>query len=118
MREFYSNARFIGIELQCWVRGKEFVITPDYLAQVLHIIRPENVDKTPYDDRIPQVQDILQVLGPDHEVRSKGLSIGTAKFMLELTTLKLIMFSNLYSLSNTAFINLGRAYFLCDLVKL
>ena len=30
--------------------------------------------------------------------------------------MKLIMFSNLYPLSNTTFINLGRAQFLCDLI--
>ena len=23
IKEFYSNARFIGVELQCWVRGME-----------------------------------------------------------------------------------------------
>ena len=40
----------------------------------------------------------------------------TAKFALELTTLKLIMFSNLYPLSNITFINLGRAQFLYDLI--
>ena len=74
------------------------------------------MDLTPYDDRTPKVQDILQVLGPDHEVSSKGTSINTTKFAPELTTLKLIMFSNLYSLSNTAFINLGRAQFLSDLI--
>ena len=71
---------------------------------------------TPYDDRTPEIQDILQVLGPDHEVSSKGTSISTAKFAPKLTTLKLIMFSNLYLLSNTAFINLIRAQFLCDLI--
>ena len=75
-----------------------------------------NVNLTPYDDRTPKIHDILQVLGPDHEVFSKGSSISTAKFALELTTLKLIMFSNLYLLSNTTFINLGRAQFLCDLI--
>ena len=74
------------------------------------------MDLTPYEDRTPKVQDILQVLGPDHEVSSKGTSINTAKFAPELTTLKLIMFSNLYLLSNTAFINLGRAQFLSDLI--
>ena len=58
----------------------------------------------------------MQVLGPDHEVSSKGTSINTAKFAHELTTLKLIMFSNLYPMSNTAFINLGRAQFLSDLI--
>ena len=37
IKEFYANARFTGVELQCWVRGKEFIITPDYIAQLLHI---------------------------------------------------------------------------------
>ena len=75
------------------------------------------MDRTPYDDRVLQAQNILQVLGNEHEVESIGSSIGTALFLLELTTLKLIMFSNLYALSNTAFISLGRAKFLCDLIS-
>ena len=41
---------------------------PNYIAKVLRITRPENVDLTPYDDRTSKVQEILQVLGPDHEV--------------------------------------------------
>ena len=62
------------------------------------------------------MQDILQILRPDHEISSKGTSIGTAKFASELKTLTLIIFFNLYPLSNTRFINLGRAQFLCDLI--
>ena len=27
VKEFYSNARFTGVELRCWIRGKEFIIT-------------------------------------------------------------------------------------------
>ena len=74
------------------------------------------MDLTPYDDRTPEIQDSLQILGSDHEVSNTGTSISTAKFAPELTTLKLIMFTNLYPLSNTTFINLGRALFLCDLI--
>ena len=62
------------------------------------------------------MQDILKILGPDHEISSKGTSIGTAKFAPELKTLTLIMFFNLYPLLNTGLINLGRAQFLCDLI--
>ena len=116
VKECYSNTSDLGVELICLVRGKEFIINPNSIAEILHITRPKNVDLTPYDDRTPETQDILQVLGPDHEVSSKGTSISTAKFAPELTTLKLIMFSNLYPLSNTTFINLGRAQFLCDLI--
>ena len=116
VKEFYSNVRYIGVELNCWVKGTEFSTNLEYIAKVLHITRLANVDLTLYDDRLLQVQDILEVLRPDHEVRSKGSSIGTAQFTPELMTLKLIKFSNLYPLSNTAFINLGRAQFLCDFI--
>ena len=98
------------------MRGNEFIINPNSIVKILHITRPQNVDLTPYDDRTPEIQDILQVLGPDHEVSSKGTSISTAKFAPKLTTLKLIMFSNLYPLSNMTFINLGRAQFLYDFI--
>ena len=99
------------------MKGKEFIINPNSIAEILHITRPQNVNLTPYDDRTPEIQDILQVLGPDHEVSSKGTSLSTVKFAPELTILKMIMFSNLYQLSNTTFINFGRAQFLCDLLQ-
>ena len=116
IKEFYANARLTGVALQCWVRGKEFIITPDYIAQLLHITRPANADRSPYDDRLPAVMDILRILGDEHEVSATGTSIGTAKFKPKIKTLAFIMFFNLYPLSNMRFINLGRAQFLCDLI--
>ena len=74
------------------------------------------MDKSPYDDRLPAVTDILRILGDEHEVSAKGISIRTAKFKPEPKTFTFIMFFNLYPLSNTGFINLGRAQFLCDLI--
>ena len=71
---------------------------------------------SPYDDRLTPVTNILQILRANHEVSDKGTSIGTAKFGPKLKTLTLIMFSNLYPLTNTGFINLGRAQFLSDLI--
>ena len=53
VKEFYSNARYTGVELKCWVRGKEFTINLDYIAKVLCITRPADVDLTPYDDKQP-----------------------------------------------------------------
>ena len=82
VKEFYSNARYTGVELKCWVCEKEFTINPDYIAKVLRITRPTNVDITPNVYRQPQIQDILQVLGSDHEVSSKDTSIGTTKLHL------------------------------------
>ena len=116
VKECFSNASDLGVELIFWVRGKEFGISPNSIADVLGITRPENVDLTLYDDRTIEIQDILQIIGSDHEVSNTLTSISTVKFAPELTTLKLIMFSNLYPLSNTIFINLGRAQVLCDLI--
>ena len=117
VKEFYSNTWFTGVELKCWVQGKYFFITLDYLAKILHINHPENVDTSPYDDRLAPMTDILDTLEADHDVSSIGTSIRTAKFGPDMKTLTLIMFFNLYPLSNIGFINLGRAQFLCGLIK-
>ena len=50
------------------------------------------------------------------EDSSRQLSSECGNYTI-LKTLTLIMFSNLYPLSNTSFINIGRAQFLCDLIK-
>ena len=52
VKEFYSNAWFTRIELKCRVQGKDFFITLDYLAKILRINCLENVDTSPYDDRL------------------------------------------------------------------
>ena len=52
VKEFYSTARYTRVELKCWVRGTKFSINPEYIAKVLHITRPTNVDLTPFDDRL------------------------------------------------------------------
>ena len=62
IKEFYSNSRYTGVELKCWIRGTEFSINTEYIVKVLHITGSANVDLTLYDDRLLQVQDILQVL--------------------------------------------------------
>ena len=74
-----------------------------------HINCSENVDTSPYVDRLAPIAEILDTLGADREVSSAGTSIGTSKFGPEMKSLTLIMFSNLYPLSNTGFINLERA---------
>ena len=79
VKKCYSNASDLGVELIFWVRGKEFGISPNSIADILYITRPQNVDPTPHDDRTPEIQDILQVLGSDHEVSNTGTSISNRK---------------------------------------
>ena len=50
VKECYSNTSDFGVELICWVRRKEFGISPNSIADILCITRPQNVDLTPYDD--------------------------------------------------------------------
>lgn len=115
IKEFYSNAWFTRAELKCWVQGKDFIITPNYLTKILQMILPVNVDTTPYDDILGPLNLILEILGADLEI-STSTSIGTARFSPEIKTLALIVYSNLYLLTNIRFINLGRARFLVDLI--
>ena len=37
VKEFYLNARFTRAKLKNWVRGKDFIITLNYLAKILRI---------------------------------------------------------------------------------
>ena len=116
IKEFYSNAWLTGIELKCWVRGKDFIVTPDYLAKILQINRLGSVDLSPYDDRLGPLDPILETLGADLEISSIGTSIGTGKFSPTVKTLALIIYSIMHPLSNTGFINLSHARFLSNLI--
>ena len=55
VNECYSNTSDLGVELIFWVRGKKFGISPNSIADILCITRPQNVDLTPYDDRTPEI---------------------------------------------------------------
>ena len=75
------------------------------------------MDTSLYDDRLAPVVQILRTLEADLKVSSMGTSIGTSRFGPEMKTLTLIMYSNLYPLTNTGFISLRRAQFLWDLIN-
>ena len=76
-----------------------------------------NVDIFPYNDKLTPIVQILETFGVELEVSSMGTSISTSRFMEEIKTLTLIIYSNLYPLINTGFISHGRAQFLCDLIN-
>ena len=40
VKECYSNISDLGVELIYWVKGKEFIINPNSIADILHITRP------------------------------------------------------------------------------
>ena len=116
VKEFYANAIVEGEGIKCWVRGKRFSVTPIYLAEILHINRPILPIPLVYDELNLDEEVLREALSANLEFSSNGKSISVASLSPELRLLTMIMFSNLYPLSNTNYINLGRALFLHDLI--
>ena len=116
MKEFYANAIVEGEEIKCWMRGKRFSVTPIYLAEILHINRPILPIPLVYDELNPDEEVLSEALGANLEFSSNGKSISVASLSPELRLLTMIMCSNLYPLSSTGYMNLGRALFLHDLI--
>ena len=116
VKEFYANAIFEGDELKCWVRGQHFTVTSYYLTNILHINQPVFPKPLVYDDLNPDEDLLRETLGDNLEFSSNWKSINVSSLSLELRVLTTIMFHNLYSLSSTGYMNLGRALFLYDLI--
>ena len=92
VEEFYANAIFDGEELRCWVRWKEFTITPSHLALILNINRPMFVKPPVYDDMDPDPKIFCDVFRENLDVSSNGKSIGLSSLSPELKLLTTIMF--------------------------
>ena len=115
--EFYANAIVDRDELKCWVRGKSFSVSPVYLADILHINQPMLTTRSVYDDLNPDKDLLRETLGRNLEFSQIGNSISVSSLSPELRVFTIIMFHNLYPLSSTGYMNLGRALFLHDLIS-
>ena len=116
VKEFYANAIVEGEELKCWVRGKSFSVTPVYLAEILHINRLMFTNTPVYDDLSPDEDLLRDAFGRNLEFSPNGNSISASSLSPEHRVLTIIMFHNLYPLSSTGYMNLGRDLFLHDLI--
>ena len=115
VKEIYVNAISKGEELKCWVRGKSFSVTPVYLAEILHINQPIF---TNLPVELNSDEEVLpEALGDNLEFSFNKKSVSVASLSPKLRLLTMIMFSNLYPLSSTGYMNLGRALFLHDLIS-
>ena len=106
VKEFYANAIAEGDELKCWVRGKSFTVSFVYLAEVLHINRPMLTSPPVYNDLYPNKELLRDTLGRNLEFSQTGNSVSVSSLSLEFRVLTIIMFNNLYPLSNTRYMNL------------
>ena len=106
-----------GEELKCWVRRKSFSVSLAYLAEILHINQLMLKNPPIYDDLCPNEELLRDGLGQDLEFSSNGNSISVSSLPPKLRVLTIVMFHNLYPLSSTEYMNLGRALFLHDLIS-
>lgn len=70
-----------------------------------------------YDDLCPDEELLKEGLGQDLEFSSNGNSANVSSLPPKLRVLTIVMFHNLYPLSSTGYMNLGRALFLHDLIS-
>ena len=70
-----------------------------------------------YDDLNPDEDLLWETLGQNLEFSQTGNSINVSSLSPELRMLTIIIFYNLYRLSSTEYMNLGRALFLHDLIS-
>ena len=70
-----------------------------------------------YDELNPNEEVRQEALGDNLEFSSNKKSVSVASLSPKLRLLTMIMFSNLYPLSSTGYMNLGRALFLHDLIS-
>ena len=106
-----------GEELKCWVRRKSFSVSPAYLAEILHINWLMLKHSPVYDALCPDEEILKDGLGQDLEFSSNRNSVNVSSLPLKLRVLTIVMFHNLYPLSSTGYMNLGRALFLHDLIS-
>ena len=106
-----------GEELKCWVRRKSFLVSPAYLVEILHINRPMLKNSPVYDDLCPDEELLRDGLGQDLEFSSNGNLVSVSSLPHKLRVLTIVIFHNLYPLSSTGYMNLGRALFLHDLIS-
>ena len=70
-----------------------------------------------YDDLNPDEDLLRDTLGRNLEFSQIGNSINVSSLSPELRVLTIIMFHSLYPLSSTGYMNLGRAFFLHDMIS-
>ena len=86
------------------------------MAEILRINQPILPIPPVYDELNPDEEVLQEALGDNLEFSSNGKSVSVASLSPELRLLMMIIFSNLYLLSSTGYMNLGQTLFMHDLI--
>ena len=90
MKKFYANVIVEGEELKYWVRGKIFLVTPVYLAEILHINRLMFTNPPVYDDLNPDEDLLRDAIGRNLEFSPYRNSINVSSLFPELRVLTIV----------------------------
>ena len=111
--KFFSNAIMEGNHLNCWVKGKEFIVSAMSIQKFLQIRLVILESSLPYDKRTTPVLVIVPVLGGEQLKKC----LLTTIFSLDMRTLEYIMLFNLFPVRNLTNLSQTRAFFLHDLFQ-
>ncbi|KAL0004886.1 hypothetical protein SO802_012447 [Lithocarpus litseifolius] len=113
IREFYANAVLRENEINCWVRGHEFLLDVDDIDEVLGFEGIIDHDFTNFKDRMMSIEIAQSHIGGVRE----GKCLNTIAFPADMRCLTMIMMFNLYPVRKLTTINNARAIFLMELKK-
>ena len=111
IREFYANAVLREDELNCWIRGKEFIIDASHIDNVLGLEGLDDHDFTNYKDMMLSIETVQSHIGGARE----GRCLNTTAFPTNMRCLTTIMMFNLYPIRKLTTINNAKAIFLMEL---
>ena len=111
VREFFANTIVEGDRIGCWLWGREFYDTKEFIQEILEVCPPTQQSYIHYDDRLDSLVPIMEIL--DGDLKKKALN--TIPFTLEMWTLAYIMLYNLYLMKNLTTLSRPKAIFLLDL---
>ena len=106
--EFFANAIVEGDHINCWLRGREFLVSRESIQEVLEIW-PMTLDTSlQYDEWKEKLEPLVEVLGG--QLKMKALH--TIEFTIEMRALAYIMIFNLYPMKNLTTLSAPRTVFL------
>ena len=111
IREFVANAIVEGERINCWLQGREFYVTREFIQEILEVYPPTQQSHIQYDDRLDFLVPIAKLFGCD--LKKKVLN--TIHFTPEMRTLAYIMLHDLYPIKNLTTLSGPRTIFLLDL---
>ena len=111
IKEFFAYAFLKGDHINCWARGREFIVSRESVQELLKIYPMTPDTSLQYDARKEKLEPFMQVLGG--QLKKKALH--TINFTPEMRALAYIMIFNLYLVKNLTTLSGPRTIFLHDL---